>query len=68
MLHHLALYGPMSDWTRQLAPGRVGWFSQHARIAVQIFLVVARFLAARSLASDGVLRSERPLTLLWHRF
>ncbi|AOF86604.1 acyltransferase family protein [Hydrogenophaga sp. RAC07] len=68
VLHHLAFYGPMSDWTYPLAPGLVGWFSQHARMAVQIFLVVAGFLAARSLAPDGVLRSERPLTLLWQRF
>lgn len=68
VLHHLAFYGPMSDWTHQLAPCLVGWFSQHARMAVQIFLVVAGFLAARSLAPDGALRSERPLTLLWQRF
>jgi peptidoglycan/LPS O-acetylase OafA/YrhL len=68
VLHHLAFYGPMSDWTHQLAPGLVGWFSQHARLAVQVFLVVAGFLAARSLAPDGHLRSERPWTLLWQRF
>lgn len=68
VLHHLAFYGPMSDWTHQLAPGLVGWFSQHARIAVQIFLVVAGFLAARSLAPGGRLRTERPLALLWQRF
>ncbi|WP_332748765.1 acyltransferase family protein [Hydrogenophaga sp.] len=68
VLHHLAFYGPMSDWTHQLAPGLVGWFSQHARMAVQIFLVVAGFLAARSLAPGGRLRTERPLALLWQRF
>jgi peptidoglycan/LPS O-acetylase OafA/YrhL len=68
VLHHLAFYGPMSDWTHQLAPDVVGWFSQHARMAVQIFLVVAGFLAARSLAPDGQLRTERPLALLWQRF
>jgi peptidoglycan/LPS O-acetylase OafA/YrhL len=68
VLHHLAFYGPMSDWTHQLAPGLVSWFSQHARMAVQIFLVVAGFLAARSRAPDGRLRSARPLALLWQRF
>ncbi|MDM7944116.1 MAG: acyltransferase family protein [Hydrogenophaga sp.] len=68
VLHHLAFYGPMSDWTHQLAPGLVGWFSQHARMAVQIFLVVAGFLAARSLAPDGSLRTGRPLALLGQRF
>lgn len=68
VLHHLAFYGPMSDWTHQLAPGLVGWFSQNARMAVQIFLVVAGFLAARSLAPGGRLRTERPLAMLWQRF
>jgi peptidoglycan/LPS O-acetylase OafA/YrhL len=68
VLHHLAFYGPMSDWTHQLAPDVVAWFSQHARMAVQVFLVVAGFLAARSLAPEGRLRSDRPLTLLWQRF
>ena len=48
VLHHLAFYGPMSDWTHRLAPELVTWFSQDARMAVQIFLVVAGFLAARS--------------------
>lgn len=68
VLHHLAFYGPMSDWTHQLAPDLVSWFSQHARMAVQVFLVVAGFLAARSLAPDGRLRSARPLSMLWQRF
>jgi peptidoglycan/LPS O-acetylase OafA/YrhL len=68
VLHHLAFYGPMSDWTHQLAPDLVEWFSQDARMAVQIFLVVAGFLAARSLAPQGHLRTDRPLALLWQRF
>lgn len=68
VLHHLAFYGPMSDWTHQLAPDLVAWFSQHARLAVQVFLVVAGFLAARSLAPEDRLHSDRPLTLLWQRF
>lgn len=58
VLHHLAFYGPMSDWTALLWPDVVGWFSQHARMAVQLFLVMGGFLAARSLAADGVLRRE----------
>lgn len=68
VLHHLAFYGPMSDGTYQLLPGLVGWFSQHARMAVQIFLVVAGFLAARSLAPEGRLRRGRPQAWLWQRF
>ncbi len=47
--HHLALYGPMSDVVQPQAPALVGWLVDHARIAVQVFLVVAGFLAAHSL-------------------
>ncbi|MGE0351549.1 acyltransferase family protein [Hydrogenophaga sp.] len=68
VLHHLAFYGPMSDWTHQLAPGLVAWFSQDARMAVQVFLVVAGFLAARSLAPDGGLRTRSPGKQLWQRY
>lgn len=66
--HHLAFYGPMSDWTYQLAPEVVTWFSQDARMAVQVFLVVAGFLAVRSLAPDGVLVARPLLALLWQRY
>ena len=68
VLHHLAFYGPMSDYTQQLFPGLIEWLSQHARIVVQVFLVVAGFLAARSLAPDGRLRSSQPLALLRRRY
>lgn len=68
VLHHLAFYGPMSDWTHRLAPELVAWFSQDARMAVQLFLVVAGFLAARSLAPDGVLRAPSPLGQIGQRY
>lgn len=68
VLHHLAFYGPMSDWTHRLAPDLVAWFSQDARMAVQVFLVVAGFLAARSLAPDGVLRATAPLGQVGQRY
>lgn len=69
VLHHLAFYGPMSDWTHQLAPAVVEWFSQDARMAVQVFLVVAGFLAARSLAPQGTPRAGSPApVLLWQRY
>lgn len=68
VLHHLAFYGPMSDWTHRLLPDLVEWLSQDARMAVQMFLVVAGFLAARSLAPDGTLRTASVLPLLWQRY
>jgi peptidoglycan/LPS O-acetylase OafA/YrhL len=69
VLHHLAFYGPMSDFTHRLAPRLVAWFSQDARLAVQVFLVVAGFLAARSLAPAGLLTATHsPARLLGQRY
>jgi len=47
--HHLAFYGPMSDVVHPHAPGLIDWLYDQARLAVQVFLVVGGFLAARSL-------------------
>ncbi|WP_235971323.1 acyltransferase family protein [Azohydromonas caseinilytica] len=69
VLHHLAFYGPMSDVVAPLAPDLVGWLSQHARIAVQVFLVLGGFLAARSLAPQGRLKAgASPWSLLGERY
>ncbi|MCL2308819.1 MAG: acyltransferase [Proteobacteria bacterium] len=51
VLHHLAFYGPMSDTAFFLAPGLFVWLSQYGRMAVQVFFVIAGFLAARHLFS-----------------
>lgn len=53
VLHHLAFYGPMSDHADDLFPSVFDWLAQHARMAVQIFLVVGGYLAARSLVATG---------------
>ncbi len=69
VLHHLAFYGPMSDLAQPLAPWVMGWLSQDARMAVQVFLVIGGFLAARSLAPNGVLvDTASPLALLRSRY
>ena len=56
VLHHLAFYGPMSDYVRPAAPLLMGWLELHARMAVQVFLVIGGFLAARSFSADGLAR------------
>jgi peptidoglycan/LPS O-acetylase OafA/YrhL len=63
--HHLAFYGPMSDVARPHAPGLLGWLADDARIAVQVFLVVAGFLAARSLLERSRIDLPR---LVWQRY
>lgn len=68
VLHHLAFYGPMMDWTHRSWPGMVDWLSDRARIAVQVFVVVAGFLSAHSLAPDGVLRARQPWLQVWKRY
>lgn len=68
VLHHLAFYGPMSDAAQALAPGLIGWLADYARIAVQVFLVISGFLAARSLAPGGYLTVASPMATLWRRY
>lgn len=68
VLHHLAFYGPLSDTVRDIAPGLFGWLANHARIAVQVFLVVGGFLAARSLSARGHATVGQPLLLVWKRY
>jgi peptidoglycan/LPS O-acetylase OafA/YrhL len=68
VLHHLALYGPMSDAAHQLMPSLIDWLYDHARAAVQVFLVVSGFLAARGLAPDGKSRVVRPHRLVLRRY
>jgi peptidoglycan/LPS O-acetylase OafA/YrhL len=68
VLHHLAFYGPMSDVAHDLAPAIISWLSQDARIAVQIFLVIGGFLAAKALAPHGKLLAGNPLALLYSRY
>ena len=69
VLHHLAFYGPMAAAAHELAPGLIDWLADYARIAVQAFLVVGGFLAARSLAPDGVLAAAlRPPRVIVRRY
>ena len=65
--HHMAFYGPMSDVAAQVTPGIIGWLSEYARIAVQIFLVMGGFLAAASLAPQGVARFDKPVEKIGKR-
>lgn len=51
--HHFALYGPMSDVVNPLLGGVAAWLIDDARLAVQCFLVIGGFLAARSLAGSA---------------
>jgi len=47
--HHFAFYGPMIDRVEPWAPDVAVWLVDQARLAVQVFLVISGYLAARSL-------------------
>ena len=67
--HHLCRYGPMPEAAAVLAPRLIGWLGRDGRLAVQVFLVIAGFLAAASLAPDGVLRARQgPWQRVWQRY
>jgi peptidoglycan/LPS O-acetylase OafA/YrhL len=53
VLHHLASYGPLADAAQKLLPDLIGWFYDHGRIAVQVFLVIGGYLAARALSPQS---------------
>ncbi len=48
VLHHLSIYGPVAQSTRELAPSLIGWLDDYGRIAVQLFLAIGGFLFMRS--------------------
>ena len=66
--HHLAFYGPMSDVAHPAMPDLLDWLYEYARMAVQIFLVIGGFLAAASLAPQGLARFDSPWAKIGKRF
>ncbi|CAM8657821.1 COG1835 Predicted acyltransferases [Comamonadaceae bacterium] len=50
VLHHFSAYGPLSEAAADALPDVMAWLYDNARMAVQVFLVVAGYLAARSFA------------------
>lgn len=68
VLHHLAIYGPLAVAAQLAIPGTIGWFYDYARMAVQVFLVIGGFLAARALSNQGEALSGSPLPLIWKRY
>ena len=50
ILHHLSSYGQIAEDARSVLPGLMTWLFEYGRYAVQIFLVMAGYLAAQSLS------------------
>ncbi len=68
VLHHFAAYGPLADAMSQAAPQLSAWLYDYARMAVQVFLVLGGYLAARNLAPEGQIRVGSPWRTLWRRY
>lgn len=66
--HHLVFYGPMSDIAQPLAPTLMAWLSSYGRMAVQVFLVLGGYLAAASLAPQGLARFDHAGSAIAKRF
>jgi peptidoglycan/LPS O-acetylase OafA/YrhL len=68
LLNHFSSYGPLAEAAREAMPALSGWLFDYARMAVQVFLVIAGFLAARGLSSQGQALTVSPLPLIWKRY
>ncbi|HTJ96326.1 MAG TPA: acyltransferase family protein, partial [Rhodocyclaceae bacterium] len=53
VLHHLVAYGPIADAVQIATPAVVSWLYEYGRMAVQVFLVVSGYLAARTFAAQS---------------
>lgn len=60
ILHHLSNYGQMAIDARAVLPGLMTWLFEYGRYAVQIFLVMAGYLATQSLTRLTVTKLSSP--------
>lgn len=68
VLHHLAIYGPMSEVVGQVAPNLIEGLILYARLAVQMFFVLAGFMVASQMAPEGHTVFRAPASLIWKRY
>lgn len=68
LMNHFSSYGPLAEAARNYFPGVFNWFFEYGRMAVQVFLVIAGFLAARGLSANGQALVGSPLPLIWKRY
>ena len=68
VMHHLAIYGPMSEVVGQVAPHLIEGLILYARLAVQMFFVLAGFLVASQIAPEGHPVARAPAPLIWKRY
>lgn len=70
ILHHLSSYGQIAQDARSVLPGLMTWLFEYGRYAVQIFLVMAGYLAAQSLSryADHKFSAHGLLKIILNRY
>lgn len=66
--HHLAFYGPMSDVLHPHATVLIDGLYSHARMVVQVFLVLGGYLTAPLILNWGERNTAHVAGLLWRRY
>lgn len=70
ILHHLSSYGQIAEDARLVMPGLMTWLFEYGRYAVQIFLVMAGYLASQSLTrfANAKFSSQNLLRVIINRY
>ena len=70
ILHHLSSYGQIAEDARIAMPDIMTWLFEYGRYAVQIFLVMAGYLAAQSLSryANQSFSSQHLLKVIFNRY
>jgi peptidoglycan/LPS O-acetylase OafA/YrhL len=70
ILHHLSSYGQIAEDTRVFLPGVMNFLFEYGRYAVQIFLVMAGYLATQSLTrfANAKFSSQNLLRVIINRY
>lgn len=68
VLHHLAWYGPLSHVVAERWPDLLTWFVDNGPLAPPAFLAISGYLAARSLAPEGIFRKPNPWQVIGQRY
>ena len=70
IIHHLSSYGQIAEDARRVLPGLMTWLFEYGRYAVQVFLVMAGYLAAQSLSryANAKFSAHALLQLILNRY
>ena len=70
IIHHLSSYGQIAEDARRVLPGLMTWLYEYGRYAVQVFLVMAGYLAAQSLSryANAKFSANTLLKLILNRY